>query len=142
MKNRIKELRKKSNMTAASFAEKVGVSLTTLSKWENDRGNPREETWEQIADILGVSIGYVMGITNEWDEMLYQQKVKSSEMRKEIAYYLFSSHYVFSDSDIDMIMNTIEHLGNKNKTIAAFHDKYDEPFSEEEFGLLKAWERE
>ena len=71
-KNRIKELRKSSNLkiTLKELSEKLkekGLTFTDsqLSKFENGTSTPRNEyIWEALAEIFNIRLAYVMGI--EW----------------------------------------------------------------------------
>ena len=57
---RIKELRLKKSMTQAELAELLFVSDRTISKWEQERGNPDINTLEALSTILSVSIDYLI----------------------------------------------------------------------------------
>lgn len=50
---RIKAARKTANLTQAELAEKVGVPFQSISQWERDLRNPKKETLEKLADVLG-----------------------------------------------------------------------------------------
>ena len=41
-------------MKQAEFAEKLGVNVTTVSRWENGQNTPNGEMIQKIADVLGV----------------------------------------------------------------------------------------
>ena len=53
---RIKELRKRNNMTQAALAEIIGMETTNLCKLENGGQIPKEENIEKIARTLKVNI--------------------------------------------------------------------------------------
>lgn len=66
MTNRIKELRKEHLMTQAELAEKLGISSRALGNYERGDRGINEETLAKLADVFGVSPGYVLGeITSE-----------------------------------------------------------------------------
>lgn len=46
MKNNLKELRKKNNMTQAAVFMKTGITITTISALENGRRNIKDITLE------------------------------------------------------------------------------------------------
>ena len=52
----IRELREKSKMTQLEFAEKLGVSDKTISKWETGKGYPDITLLEPIAGAFGISV--------------------------------------------------------------------------------------
>ncbi len=56
----IKKLREKEKMTQLNFAEKIGVSDKTVSKWETGKGYPDITLLEPIADAFSVSIAELL----------------------------------------------------------------------------------
>ena len=50
----IRNLRKERGITQADFAEKLGISLDTMSRWENERREPRYSDILKMAEILQV----------------------------------------------------------------------------------------
>ena len=71
--NRIKELRQKKGLSVRKAAEEIGISQSMLSSYENgtrsyENGTraPRDdETWGRLANYFGVSISYLMGLTDK-----------------------------------------------------------------------------
>ena len=60
----IKELREKNKMTQLEFADKLGVSDKTVSKWETGKGYPDITLLEPIADVFSISVTeLISGIT-------------------------------------------------------------------------------
>ena len=59
---KIREYRRNENMTQQVFAEKLGVSYQSVSRWENEETYPDMELLPAIADIFNVSIDALMGI--------------------------------------------------------------------------------
>ena len=41
-------------MKQSEFAEKLGVTVTTVSRWENDQNTPNGEMIQKIANVLNV----------------------------------------------------------------------------------------
>ena len=64
MKNRIKELRQKNNLTLKELGHKVGMANNTLSQYETGKRNPKLETWQKLADYFNVSVPYLQGFIN------------------------------------------------------------------------------
>lgn len=52
----IRELRKAAGLTQRELAEKVNVTQSAVSLWENGRGKPLEKWYPAIAKALGVSV--------------------------------------------------------------------------------------
>jgi repressor LexA len=62
MANRIKELRLNNKLTLLELAEKLGVSESTVQRYESGRiVNIKYDTMEKLANILGVEPDYLMG---------------------------------------------------------------------------------
>lgn len=53
---KVKQLRKESNLTQEQLAEKLFVSRTAVSKWESGKGYPNIESLKSLAKIFSVSI--------------------------------------------------------------------------------------
>ena len=49
-------LRKKSGMTQQELAEKVYVTRTAVSKWENGKGYPAIDSLKLLSKVYGVSL--------------------------------------------------------------------------------------
>ena len=63
--NRIKKLRKQKGITVKDLADKLGIAQSMLTNYENGGSMPRNVAfWDELAGILGVSAGYLMGVTN------------------------------------------------------------------------------
>lgn len=59
--NRIKQLRKGKNMTLVELGEKVNLPKGTLSRYENGGREPKEPTWQALANFFNVSVPYLKG---------------------------------------------------------------------------------
>ena len=65
---KIRRQRKDRDMGQKEFAEYLGVSLRTLSDYENGKGRPRtREAYQRIASTLEVNINYLL---NEDDDFI------------------------------------------------------------------------
>ena len=54
--SKIKEVRKKENLTQEEFAEKIFVSRNAVAKWETNRGYPDIQNLITISDVFGISL--------------------------------------------------------------------------------------
>ena len=48
----IKEIRKQLNLSQEEFAKKLGVSFTSVNRWENDQTKPSKLARRQILNLL------------------------------------------------------------------------------------------
>ena len=53
---KIKEIRKKQNLTQEQFAEKIFVSRNAVAKWESHRGYPDIQNLITISEVFGISL--------------------------------------------------------------------------------------
>lgn len=79
-------------MKQAEFAEKLGVNVTTVSRWENGQNVPNGEMIQKIADTLGVGTEILL-------KQNHQSKVKEVNERslkedKGMMIYRFSENEV------------------------------------------------
>ncbi len=84
----IKKLRKEREITQEEFAEVLGVSCQSVSRWENDNCYPDIELIPVIADFFGISTDRLMGV----DETKEKEAVKR---------YLEAFQEAISRGDID-----------------------------------------
>lgn len=59
--NRIKELRKKRNITQIRLSIAAEVSQETISAYENNKAEPKLDKLIRIADFLNTSTDYLLG---------------------------------------------------------------------------------
>ena len=62
--NRIAELRHKKNMTLKELGNALNMRDNTLSQYENNKREPKVETWRKLADFFNVSVEYLMGLSD------------------------------------------------------------------------------
>ena len=59
--DRLKKLRNEKGINVREMAEILGVSRTSVSRYENDDTDPNSKIIEKAADYFGVSINYILG---------------------------------------------------------------------------------
>ncbi|MBQ6389386.1 MAG: helix-turn-helix transcriptional regulator [Mogibacterium sp.] len=57
---KLKEARKEAGLTQEQFAEKMSVSRSAIAKWESDKGLPDVNNLKMMAQLLGVSVDYLL----------------------------------------------------------------------------------
>ena len=74
---RIKDLRLKNHYTMEKLADMIGVSKSTIAKWENGYiDNMRQDNIMKLAEVFSVSPTYIMGYMESTDEMREDEFVK------------------------------------------------------------------
>ena len=71
---KIKKLRKSKKFTQTDLAERLGVHVNTLLRWENGKRFPNIEKIKKIADVLGTTVSYLTDDMSEMCEMPLQTK--------------------------------------------------------------------
>ena len=67
---RLKKLRKQAHLTQVDIAEKLGISQPAYASWERGIKKPTQENLVKIAQILNVSVDYLVGNSdNRKDEL-------------------------------------------------------------------------
>ncbi len=67
--DRLRQVQRERNMTQAEFAEFLGIAPGTVSSYLNDKKNPQIDTVAEMAEKLGVTVGWLCG-----DEEAFPQK--------------------------------------------------------------------
>ena len=62
---RLQEQRRLNGYTQKELAQKIGVSIKTLSCYENNSQRPSLDTIVKIARLLNTSLDYLMNLDNE-----------------------------------------------------------------------------
>lgn len=91
--NRIKELRKEKGLTLDELSEKVGINRATLNRYENEKSEPKLDTWKKLAAYFDVPVSYLQGLT----EYATFQPIKA-----------LTGGSIYSDEYKDFILKQIE----------------------------------
>lgn len=76
MSLRIKEVMDERKITSAWLAEKVGISKVAVSNIVTGKNSPSVDNLLKIAEALGVSITYLLGL----EEKIEEEKLKESNV--------------------------------------------------------------
>ena len=124
--NRLKELRKRDKITQVAFAKDNGIPLRTLQSWENGESQIKEEKAKQLADIFGVSVGYLLGYSQYRDSQELVQKTHKN-YPVDLAWKVSSVVSQFGELPLEKIKTTYgETLSNSLMEflgLLSFNDK-------------------
>lgn len=67
---RLKELRKQAKLTQVELAGKLGIVQSSYADWERGKKKPTQENLVKIAQVLNVSIDYLVGNSEEKSDEL------------------------------------------------------------------------
>lgn len=122
---RFKEARAKAGFTQDELAQRLAVSRSAVAKWESDRGMPDVTNLKMIADVLGVSVDYLLDDGNALNLSVTKKAIdltkfgdrrKLSHTRKvEIKERIVREEY----PDAEILRLTVTKIKNtKSETIA------------------------
>ena len=96
---RLKELRKKNNMTQVQLAEKLNVSKGTVAMWETGQRRPGYEMLIKICAVFDKRIDYVLGHSDDESPFQFtQQQVDDIEYNSaRINLYKVTTRYMQLD---------------------------------------------
>ena len=67
---RLKNLRRDAGLSQSDLSDRIGVSIQSISKWENDNTMPDISQIVPLAAVLGVSTDWLLGVgMNEDSDM-------------------------------------------------------------------------
>ena len=67
---RLKELRKQAHLTQVELASKLGIVQSSYADWERGKKKPTQDNLVKIAQILNVSVDYLVGNSKEKSDEL------------------------------------------------------------------------
>ncbi len=81
---KIKDLRKKTNISQEQLAEKLGVSRQAVTKWERDLGLPDIENLKAIATLFNISIDELLDYKKQTlGDVVFEEKYSLEGIKKE-----------------------------------------------------------
>lgn len=86
--DRIKQIAKQRGLNLKLVATKSGLSENAIYSWRNK--NPRSESLQAVADVLGVSVDYLLGNT---DNTMPVQKDPSKPLTDTQEFSLMAAHW-------------------------------------------------
>lgn len=83
---RLKDLRKNSGLLQKDMADKIGITKSAYGYYEQGKTIPDIVTTKKIADILNVSVDYLLGVNADGAQKdLSDEKKKFLELMEEIS---------------------------------------------------------
>lgn len=93
--SRLKELRTDKKASQKQVSSDIGISITTISQYENDCRFPNEEILKRLCKYYHISSDYLLGLTDTKHAPLSKEEAKSQMM--------MSKQMDFMSDLIDMI---------------------------------------
>lgn len=79
-----KELRQEKGLTQAQLAERLNYTQGNISGWEKGTVEPKATALTVIAEFFGVSIEYLLGVTDEFNTPVAPMGGKLTASEKEL----------------------------------------------------------
>lgn len=146
MKNRLRELREEKKLSLRELSDLVGMSAAVLGNYERGDRQPKIDAWQKLADFFDVSPSYIMGISDERNElndllknkingMLNLKSSKSNETIEEAQTTIFLEmliqeltkfiSIIISNNDIDFQLQNILGLKDFIQLMSAMNEEFD-----------------
>lgn len=100
--DRIKKVAKSRGYSIAEVERKAGISTNYMYQWKKRKPNP--ETLKKVADVLGVSMEYLLGNSKEEDEP-GKIDLKDEMLKKTLMSY---GGRPIPDEELEMIRRILE----------------------------------
>ena len=81
---KIKEVRKQCGLSQEQLAEKMAVSRSAVAKWEANNGLPDVDNLKSLAQLLNVSVDYLLDDGEVIDELVIREPYNLSDCSKGI----------------------------------------------------------
>lgn len=128
---RISGLRKKSGMSQAALAEKLGVSAQAVSKWENGNNLPDIDVFRELAWLLNTTIDAIVegdfSFSTNDSKVALPGSVRALALNSERYKFLESLAPYCTDVELYNIAKELQ-TGKLELSIAARIAKHDEKF--------------
>ena len=106
---RLKELRKKANLTQIEFAKTFNIANGTVGNWESGKRQPDHETLTKLADFFEVSIDYLLGRTDD----RYQKPGEENIKFDEFTYAMYNESKELTEEDKQALLGMARLLKSK-----------------------------
>ena len=75
---KLKKLRTDNNLTQEALAEKIFVTRTAISKWENNKGYPGIDSLKELSRLFGISIDELIS-----DDDIEHKKLQDNKLSRK-----------------------------------------------------------
>ncbi|WP_304458972.1 helix-turn-helix domain-containing protein [Alicyclobacillus sendaiensis] len=116
---RIRQTRIRRGLTQSQIAMALGVTEANISNYERDKSIPPSERLQKLAEVLGVSVDYLLGRTN--DPHGYSQDAGEDEQLRDAVEFITRARDELSEEAYTRFLELTKQLaeamkhGNKHK---------------------------
>lgn len=137
--SKLRKLRKAKNMTQSELAKAIKVSEKTISRWEKDKTLMKANKAKELADLFGVSVGYLLGYIDDseiYDDEIVMEpeerltvvhsrerydKEKQERMFKDFVTFFRDNIIFISDDEILSLFSMVQAANLNNATPRGRH---------------------
>ena len=114
--DKIQNLRKENGLSQEAFAEKLGVSRQSVSKWESGAAMPDIDKIVSISETFGVSTDYLLKEDTPEAASNAENRVSDADDTMEINLPVDIPEYTPDEADEDINASSTAETGNNEKT--------------------------
>lgn len=134
--NKIREYRRKNELTATELGELVGLSQASISNFELGKSSPRIETLEKMADVFGCAVNDLIDKESYVPKSQRSYKVTTFEPYYKLHYSFFNSREykvltVYCDYEEIVAFLIMQAYSTKNKGVINYDHTVGLNISEE-----------
>lgn len=123
----IKKLRKENKLTQAELAEAIGVSKSSIEKYETGRANPSPDVQSKLAKLFNIDEDFIIKIVAEEAAELYIEKcLKVTKPIYEAEISRLQDTIKTQESFIEALKEIIDYLKEDNQELKITINKLEE----------------
>lgn len=111
--SRLKALREQSHIKQGQFADKIGIVRQSMSNYESGKHCPDVEVLKRMAECLGCSIDYLLGLTEHKN---YETNIEFDESLSILSKALYTIPEPLRNKWLDIFAGTAQWLGKDLNT--------------------------
>ena len=124
--NRLKELRQEKKLTQQEIANKIGVTKRTYIYWEKGERQIKPDKAQQLANIFGVSVGYLLGYDEVPKELIDELELQLDHVLTPTEKENLENNPELRNHYLSIVRNRL--LYNQRKEVEKTAQAFDEDF--------------
>lgn len=124
--NRLKELRQEKKLTQQEIANKIGVTKRTYIYWEKGERQIKPDKAQQLANIFGVSVGYLLGYDEVPKELIDELELQLDNVLTPTEKEDLENNPKLKNHYLSIVQNRLLH--NQIKEVEKTEQAFDKDF--------------
>lgn len=84
---KLRKIRSKFGLSQEQLAEVINVSRQAITKWENDGGLPDVSNLQEISEVFGVTVDYLLNDDSNLPALSMKKKLDRNKYKKKVVMY-------------------------------------------------------